>query len=304
MTDGIVIERLSKRFSSASAMAIENVDLSVKPGRISGIVGSNGAGKSTLIGVLTGIVRPTSGTAIVLGEDVRTSKGAYRQRVGYVTDQSFLPPGLTPRELLTYSRLTYSHWDEQRAAQLMQAFELPFDRGVRSLSKGMRVQLAFVLALSIRPRILLLDEPTSGLDVVVKRQVMQLLLQEAADGTAVVLATHNLDDLERVADDVTIMHRGHVVLQAATEDARQIVRRFQAVFPQGLPAELREQSEIVRIDEQGHVYTFIVTDRSDRILTVLRSNEPTFLEELDVDFEELFVQLMVKEGYAREQVPS
>ena len=297
----IITEHLTKRFHLADT-AVEDVSLTVPEGSIFGIVGTNGAGKTTLIHLLLGLIRPTGGKARVLGTDPFAQDGSFRERIGFVTDQDYFFQHFTVAEVLRYGLLTYKHWDESRCARLIEAFELPRKRQVRSLSKGMRIQLAFVTALSIHPQLLLLDEPTSGLDAVVKRQILQLIVQEAAGGATILIATHHLDELERIADQVAFLHQGKIILQSSTDEAKLNMRRIQVVFPDGLPDEVRRAPGVLRIDESGHVYTLIVERNPQHVVELCRSFQPVYLEEVEVAFEELFIHVLHKEGYTREQI--
>jgi len=296
----VVTEGLGKQYGSLRA--VQDVTLTVAQGSIFGIVGTNGAGKSTFLSMLLGLTRPSEGRARVLGSDVTERSGAYRERVGFVTDQDYFLRQFSVREMIAWGRKTWSRWDDIRCRQLLESFELPANRPVRSLSKGMRVQLAFVSALSLRPEVLILDEATSGLDAVVKRQILQLIVQEAASGVTVIMATHNLAELERIAERVAFFHEGRVVLQTSTEDAKREMRRIQVVFPGGLPEAVRMAPGVLRVEESGAVYNVIVETEADKVAELCRQHGPIYMEELEVDFEELFVHIMHKEGYAREEI--
>lgn len=291
---------LGKHFGQRQAVA--DVTMTVPAGSICGIVGTNGAGKSTFLNMLLGVIRPTTGSARVLGADVRDLSGAWRQRVGYVTDQDWFFRQFTVGETVEYGRRTWKHWDSARCQHLLDSFELAKTQAVRSLSKGMRVQLAFVTALSLRPELLILDEPTSGLDAVVKRQVLQLIVQEAASGVTTLFATHHLSELERIADRIAFFHKGRAILQANVEDVKREIRRIQTVFPHGLPDEVRQAPGVIAIEQSGSVYSVIIDRDPSQVLALCRRHDPVYLEEMDVDFEELFIHIMQKEGYAREKV--
>ncbi len=290
---------LCKQFRSLQA--VHNVSLKVPTGSVYGIVGTNGAGKSTFLNMLLGFIRPSAGQAFVLGADAGSPAGEHRQRIGYVTDQDYFFSAFSAAEMLEYGHRTYGRWDETRCRHLAQAFGLPLRQNIRSMSKGVRVQLAFVMALSIRPELLILDEPMSGLDAVVKREILQLIMQEAAGGATVLMATHHLGELERIADRVAFFHQGRVVLEASTEEAKRDVRRIQVVFANGLPEEIRMTPGVLRVEESGRMHSLIVDREPDRVLALCRRHQPEYLEELDVDFEELFVHVMHREGYAHEQ---
>ncbi|GIM46779.1 hypothetical protein DNHGIG_23280 [Collibacillus ludicampi] len=167
----------------------------------------------------------------------------------------------------------------------------------------MKTQLALIIALSIRPQLLIMDEPTSGLDPVVKQQFLQLIMQEVADGnTTVFYSTHHLQDLERIADYAAAIYKGKVLFSRSLEEMKQTTRRIQVVFPNGLPAEIRSLPQILHIEEQGKIYSLIVSDHFHETMERIRSFDPLFVEALDLNFEELFVYTMKKEGYVRERI--
>jgi len=184
---------------------------------------------------------------------------------------------------------------------LLRTFELPARKWVRTLSKGMKTQLALIVALSMRPRVLILDEPTSGLDPVVKHHFMQLIMQEAAAGdTTVFFSTHNLHDLERMADRVAVMLKGKLLFNRSLDDLKASTRKIQAVFPDGLPEEIRKIPEILRVEAQGKVYSIVVGDRFAETLEKVKALHPVYLETVDIGLEELFIHTVGKEGYAHE----
>jgi ABC-2 type transport system ATP-binding protein len=297
----IETQQLCKRF--AGKTFVDHLDLRVPEGSIFGLVGPNGAGKTTTIRMLMGILKPTSGNAWVLGQDINEPSGTYRTRVGYVSDFSNFYPHFRAAELLEFCKRVYPYWDQKRCRMLIDAFELPVEKRIRTYSKGMKTQLALIIALSIRPQLLIMDEPTSGLDPVVKQQFLQLIMQEVASGnTTVFYSTHHLQDLERIADYAAVIYKGKVLFSRSLEEMKQTTRRIQVVFPNGLPAEIRSLPQILHIEEQGKIYSLIVSGHFHETIERIRSFDPLFVEALDLKFEELFVYTMKKEGYVRERI--
>lgn len=295
----VVTEGLTKVFDGE--MAVDNLDLQVPEGSVFGLMGPNGAGKTTLIRMLVGTLFPTSGRGEVLGREISRPSGEVRQEIGYVADMQNFYPSLKVEEILGFCARLYRHWDNRRCRVLLDNFGLPEGKPVRVLSKGMKTQLALVIALSVRPRLLILDEPTSGLDPVIHHQFMQLIMQEAArEGTTVFFSTHNLHDLERTADRVAVIMKGKLLLNSPLEQLKSTSRKIQAVFPEGLPEEVRKLPDVIRVEEQGKVYSLIISGNFEMTLERVKQLRPVYLEVLDLDLEDIFINIMAKEGYSRE----
>ncbi|HBQ25502.1 MAG TPA: ABC transporter ATP-binding protein, partial [Syntrophomonas sp.] len=174
----IETKALSKSFDALQA--VDKLYLAVPAGSIFGLIGPNGAGKSTLIQMLTGIIRPDSGDGFILGQSIRKRDGSIRNRVGYVPDVPVMYPGVTVAEMYRLGSKLYPFWDWERCRELHKGFRLPEGQRIRNLSRGQKVQVALVMALALRPQLLLLDEPTAGLDPVVRRAFLQTIIEEVA----------------------------------------------------------------------------------------------------------------------------
>ena len=232
---------LSKRYGGETAL--DRVDLRVPDGAVYVLVGANGAGKSTTLRVLMNLVRPDSGTAEVLGMDTGRRGAEVRAQVGYVPDgRDHAPPRMTCGRLLRHAATFYPAWDAAYAGDLSRAFDLQPDRKVGALSKGEARRLHLVLALAHRPPVLLLDEPTDGLDPVVRRTALALLAEHIADTpTTVLISTHQIHEVESLADHVGVLRAGRLAAQMSRDELRRTVRRYQVEVPEGWkpPPELR-----------------------------------------------------------------
>lgn len=287
-------------------VAVDNVTLSIQPGTIHGIVGANGAGKSTLLRMMIGLVQPTSGQILVFGEPMHKEAKRLRGRIHYVGTDGDLYRSFRVEDIIRYARYLYPAWDEARCQALLEALELPPHRLVRNLSVGMKMQLRLLVALSSRPKLLILDEPTNGLDPVVKRQFLQLIVQEVAHTEmTVVFATHHLEDLERIADGVTVMYEGRALVSGLLDDLRDHVKRVQAVLPGGVPDEIRHWPGVVEAEQSGQLLTLVVEGgrfTGEQLVRELQALGATYTELLDVGFDELFRYTMQKEGYHRDGI--
>lgn len=241
METAIETRKLARRFGGKTAVA--DLTLRVPRGGLFVLAGPNGAGKSTTIKMLMNLLRPTSGDATVLGTDSGELGPETFRQIGYVSEDQRLPEWLTVRELLAMVAPLYPTWDAALCASLCKRFSLPPERRIRELSRGMRMKAALLSALAFRPRLLVLDEPFSGLDPLVRDELAQGILELAEEeGWAVFLSTHDLAEVERLADHLGILNEG--VLRVC-EPVERLQARFRQVRvalgtgappPGGLPA--------------------------------------------------------------------
>jgi len=216
MKNLLEIRHLNKNYGS---FALQNVDLDVRSGAITGLVGANGAGKSTLLKLVLGLLPPDSGEIFIFGQDAMCDSIALRQRIGFVQESPTLYSHLPVRELGRMVASFYPAWNEAAFKRLCSLFELPLKTPFSKLSQGTRMKTALALALSHDADLLLLDEPTSGLDPLVRREVLELLLEVIQDeNKAVLFSTHITSDLDRVAGHVAILKNGQLVLAGAKDE--------------------------------------------------------------------------------------
>jgi ABC-2 type transport system ATP-binding protein len=282
---------------------VEKVNLQIPAGNLYGIIGPNGAGKSTLLKLIIGYYWPTSGVVCMDGKAITPAHASIRKTMQFVQNEWNYYHHFMVSDLIKYYGLLYDQFDHSRCARLLHALELSEKSRVRSFSLGMKMQLQLALSLSTRPSVLLLDEPTNGLDPIVKRQVLQLIVQEAAeDGTTIIMATHHLDDLDRIADGVAVMHKGQLVVSETIDTLKMKFKEINAVLLEGIPAAVCELPSIISISQKGNYYTITVKDDVDVILVLLREAGAIHFEVTDLSFDELFMQMMAKEGYSRESL--
>ena len=202
-------------------LALRQLDLRVEPGEVFGYLGPNGAGKTTTFRLLMGLLRPTSGRASVLGLDTWRASVAVHRQVGYLPGEPVLYDRLTGHQHVEYFRSLRSMPEDKYARALAERLDLELGKPARSLSKGNRQKLALVLALMSRPRLLVLDEPTSGLDPMVQREFHALLREHTAQGGSVLLSSHVLAEVQRVADRIGVLRAGRLVAVERLEDLRR-----------------------------------------------------------------------------------
>ncbi len=216
----IAVSELTRRFGAKEALA--SVSLSVARGAVYGLVGENGAGKTTLIKHILGLLGAQSGSVRVFGLDPVGDPVGVLSRIGYLSEERDLPGWMRVDELIRYSRAFYPAWDDAYAGELRQAFALDASATIKNLSKGEKARVGLLLALAHRPELLVLDEPSTGLDPVVRRDIVDAIIRTIADeGRTVFFSSHLLDEVEQVADHVTMISQGRIVLSAPLADIRE-----------------------------------------------------------------------------------
>jgi ABC-2 type transport system ATP-binding protein len=216
----IEIAKLTRRFGVKAAL--DDISLSMSRGSVYGLVGANGAGKTTLIRHILGLLRAQSGTVRIFGLDPVADPVGVLSRIGYLSEENDLPGWMRVEELIRYSRAFYPSWDDGYADKLRQRFGLDPSARIKTLSKGQRARAGLIVALAHRPELLLLDEPSSGLDPIVRRDILGAILRTIADeGRTVLFSSHLLDEVEEVADHVTMINGGRIVLSAPLEEIKR-----------------------------------------------------------------------------------
>jgi ABC-2 type transport system ATP-binding protein len=229
---------LSKRYGRA--VALDGVDLSVAAGSVFGMIGPNGAGKTTTMRLLLDIIRPSSGSATVLGRDPRTGGPALRRLIGYLPGELKLEGRVTGRALLGHYARISGPVAPGAIEALADRLGLELDRQVRTLSKGNKQKLGLVQAFMHTPPLLVLDEPTSGLDPLVQQEFLTMVREARDAGQTVFLSSHVLSEIQQAADDVAILRQGRIVTVSSVDQLRQTaVRTVRAGFTGTSAADLR-----------------------------------------------------------------
>lgn len=274
-----------------SFRAVDCLSLSVRAERITGFLGRNGAGKSSTIKMLLGMIHPTSGSGTVLGYRIDDPKESIeiRRRIAYVGEDKGLYGYMTVSELIRFTRTFYRDWQPETERRLLAEYRLPPRRKVKALSKGMRTKLALLLALSRRPALLILDEPTEGLDPVSIEELLQTLVAAPANGTSVFFSSHQLSEVERIADDILMIDRGVAVLDMSLEQIRENYRRISLGFSTPAPRlESIVGMEKIRCD--GRQITILASSNADAIARMGREHGAVDINVSPVNLREIFLE--------------
>ncbi len=268
----VVIEtrHLSKRFGSK--FALDQLSLAIAPGRIHALVGANGAGKSTLFRILLGFLSPTAGSARVLGRDCSALTPQDRALVGYVNEEHTLPEWMRVSELKAMRQHEYPSWNSRAFDEVIGHYQVLPGQRVRELSRGERAGFNLALALAQSPQLLILDEPTLGLDVVAKRAFLEsLMYSNATERCTVIYCSHQMEEIERIADDLIVLERGRLMSHSSPDDFCARVSHwicdipFMGPEPATIPGFLMRQ----KLDGLHH---YFVLDQGPAFAEFLRAN--------------------------------
>ena len=221
MSESVIsVTDVTRRFGAKTALA--RVSLSMPRGAVYGLVGANGAGKTTLIKHILGLLRAESGMVRVFGLDPVADPVAVLSRIGYLSEENDLPGWMRVDELIRYSRAFYPAWDDRYAEELRHAFALDPTAKIKNLSRGQKARVGLLIALAHRPELLVLDEPSSGLDPIVRRDILGAVIRTIAhEGRTVLFSSHLLEEVEQVADHVTMISRGRILLSAPLQAIKE-----------------------------------------------------------------------------------
>lgn len=273
--------------------ALDDVSLESGPGKVIALLGENGAGKSTALKILLGMVNPDAGEARVFGLNSRTEGQEIRKRVGYVPERITLYDWMTIAEIGWFSAGFYPDGYMRQYQELIQQFELPEDRKIKALSKGMRAKVSLSLALAHQPELLILDEPTSGLDAMVRREFLESMVDIAAEGRTVLLSSHQINEVERVADEVAILRHGKLVLLEKLEDLKKETREMTVTLRNGSPNYPEVPGSVIRRERIERQWRLLVRGLDESRMETFRSGPNVQSVELrPANLEEIFVGYM------------
>jgi len=236
MNSPIVARGLTKKFLRNEA--VHGLDLEVPTGSIFGLIGPNGAGKTTSIKVLMNIIRPSAGSAEVLGVDSRRLSPREFERIGYVSENQEMPDEMTVDYFLRYLRPFYPRWDPALETELVRQFALPGNRRLSHLSRGMRMKASLTSSLAYRPELLVMDEPFTGLDPLVRHELIQGIL-ERAEGTTMLISSHDVAEIESFASHIGYLENGRMLFAEEMTSLSGRFRQAEVVLegPVSLPKE-------------------------------------------------------------------
>lgn len=289
-TPAIEVDHLTKKFGAFTA--VDDVSLTIEPGEIFGFLGPNGAGKSTTIRAILDLIRPTEGACRVLGFDSRKDAVQIRRHLGFLPSDLALYPNLTGKQTLQYLANLRGGIDGEWVDALSDRFDAELGKKVGELSSGNRQKIGLIQAFMHRPQVVILDEPITGLDPLVQLEFHHLMREHVNEGNTVFLSSHTLSEVERVADRVGFIRRGHLIAVEAMADLQdKALRRITLEFPEPVAAEAFSAIEGVR---EAHVEGASVTAQYEGsmapLLKVATAHGVTSVSSATVDLDEMFLE--------------
>jgi len=291
--EAIEIQNLTKRYGHARG--VEDLSFSINKGEIFGYLGPNGSGKTTTIRCIMGMLRPTRGNCIVLGQRVAHGRATAHKHIGYLPGDFRIWQGLTARKSLKLmaSLGNYNNTNKRRE-ELAERLGLDLNRKIRALSKGNRQKVGLIYAFQHQPEILILDEPTIGLDPLIRQIVLDLIREAAEQGTTILLSSHDLAEVSATCQRAAILREGHLVeLAPVSKIVQQGRRQLKVWFTEGfkipvLPQDklpgvhiIKQNSNTMQIAYHGQVDTvlkWLSEFPVDRISTPETSLEDAFIQ--------------------------
>ena len=253
MNPAIQTQELTRNFGRVAAL--DALTLSVPEGAIFALIGPNGAGKTTTIQILMNIIRASSGQASVLGVDSSRLAGGHLEHIGYVSENQHLPDWMSVRYFLHYLARFYPSWDQALAQTMLHEFDLPLDRPLGKLSRGMRMKAALLSSLAYHPRLIVLDEPFDGLDPLVRDEVVEGLVQRAA-GATILISSHDLAEMETFASHVAFLENGRLQFAEEIASLTGRFREIEVILDAPAPPLAAYPAHWLNVESVGHVLRF------------------------------------------------
>ena len=288
MVDAIQTHRLTKRYGDT--LALDGLDLEVHAGEVFGFLGPNGAGKTTTIRLLLDVLRPTEGSATVLGLDPRQEGLELRKRVGYLPGDFVVDGRQSPREFLTYLANLRGGLPASAYETLAERLGLDLDNRIGSLSKGNRQKVGLTQAFMHEPELLILDEPTSDLDPVVAREFLAMVREARNSGQTVFMSSHVLSEVQSSADRAGIIRKGELIAIDDVDELRaRALRQIRVVFDSPVAdGEFRSIDNLTDVIVEGNVMRGRLVGNADDLIKHLSRHHVVDLISEEPQLEELF----------------
>ncbi|MCD7723154.1 MAG: ABC transporter ATP-binding protein [Clostridiales bacterium] len=292
----IEIKNLTKTFDKTAAL--NNVSFTVEDGSIFGLVGSNGAGKSTLLRVFAGVMKADSGTVYINNQEPYENN-ALKEEVAFISDYPYFTPGATVESMAKCYRKLFPGWSEESYNYLKSVFPIDVKQKISAMSKGMQRQSAIILNLAYNPKVILFDEIFDGLDPVVRELVKKILVSYVEQTKAtVIIASHNLRELEGFCDHIGLLHLGGILMECDIDSEEMGIYRVQFILEnQDNYEKIRQKLGIIKESHHGKINEITVKGRKDEILDIINAENPVFTEVLGLTLEEFFISKMEECGY-------
>lgn len=282
----ISIENLRKTYGRYTA--IDGLSVTIPEGCVFGLLGPNGAGKTTTFKCMLGLARADSGTVLYDGKPLEPSTF---ERIAYVPERSVLYDWMTVAEHVEMQRRSYAQFNTPRAHDLLAQFNIDLRKKSRALSKGMKTATMVALAIAREADILILDEPTSGLDPINQRHVLNLIINESARGATIIFSSHQIGQVERAAERIAVIDKGHLALEGAVDDLKADRKIVEGIFPDESYAlnGVANDPRIARADRSGRIVRLLTTGDAVEFVAKLEAMGASGVRVVDLNLEDIFL---------------
>ncbi len=276
---------------------LDNLNMNVKKGSIYGLIGPNGAGKTTIINHITGVLKQNDGEILIDDKKIFDNANA-KYKVINISDEWFYFGTYRIKDMAKFYSDIYPDFSYERYRTISEVFKIDEKTQIKNLSKGMKKQVAFWLSLSAMPDVLILDEPLDGLDPVMRKQTLNLVIQDVSERDLTVLvSSHNLRELEDICDHVGIIHKGKMIVEKPLDDIKGGIRKYQLVFKDDKSEELTNNHFVLNVSHIGSVYTVIIKGEEEETDKFMASLSPSLCEKISLTLEEVFIYELGGLGY-------
>ena len=292
----IEIKNLTKKFDKITA--INNMNVNINDGSVLGLVGSNGSGKSTLLRLLSGVYQPDAGEILIDGNKLFDNPKA-KGECYFIPDFPFFYNNSTINSTAFLYRRLYPNWSEEQFNRYCSIFPIKRDARIINMSKGMQRQAALILALSTCPKYLFLDEIFDGLDPVVRHLLKRILIDHVSENNmTVIIASHNLRELEDLCDRVCLMHRGTMLMEREIDALRLGLRKVQVAFSEiPIASNIFEGINVISVWQNGNIFNVTIRGTEEDFMPKLNALDPVYISAMPLTLEEIFISEMGAAGY-------
>ena len=291
----IKVESVTKYYGDVCSL--DEVTLQIPDGSIFGLIGSNGSGKSTLLRAMSGIFAVEEGRILFDGCNIWENT-EQKAKLVYLSDEPYFLPHSSIDDMRNLFRSLYPTFDSVKFDKLLNLFGLPLRRKINTFSKGMQKQTSVLLGLSVCPKYLFCDETFDGLDPVMRHLVKRILMEDIAErGTTVVMASHNLRELEDICDHIALLHKGKLLFQNDLDDMKLSIQKIQAVFTESDAEEKLREMPLLNLERRGSMFTIVARGTREEWEERLQAMHPQFYECIPLTLEEIFIAEMEENGY-------
>ncbi|KHF28122.1 ABC transporter ATP-binding protein YtrB [Anoxybacillus sp. BCO1] len=252
--------------------------------------------------MIAGIYKQDKGTITIDGEPIFENI-KQKERIIFLPDALYFFPHTTIRQMADFYRHIYPKWSEERFRNMQELFPIDVNKKIHRMSKGMQRQVAFWLAFSTMPDVLILDEPLDGLDAVMRQKVKNILFQDVAEREmTVVISSHNLFEVEDLCDRIGMLHHGSLIIEKELDNLKTNIHKVQVAFQGQIPFSFLQHIDVVYQEQRGSVLLCIVRGEEEQIIAHIQKHEPILFDLLPLTLEEIFIYEMGEQGYAIENI--